>query len=251
MALQTREQHIRREKATSNICTAQALLAITASFYAVHHGPEGLRAIARRVNGLARTLQRGLSELGCAFQREPFFDTFLVGLPAARAESVLSGARARGYDLRPVDARTLGIALDETAAPEDVEALLTAFAEVLGKRAPAFAGLAQGVTPGFAAPHARTSAYLTHPVFHEHRVEHELLRYIKRLEARDLSLTTSMIPLGSCTMKLNAAAEMLPITWPELSALHPFAPSEDTAGYREIFQRLEKALAEITGFAAG
>ena len=250
MALQTREQHIRREKATSNICTAQALLAITASFYAIHHGPAGLRAIARRVNGLARTLQHGLSELGCAFQREPFFDTFLVGLPAARAESVHAGARARGFNLRPVDARTLGIALDETASPEDVEALLAAFAEVLGKRAPAFASLAQGVAPGFAAPHARTSAYLTHEVFHAHRVEHELLRYIKRLEARDLSLTTSMIPLGSCTMKLNAAAEMLPITWPEFAALHPFAPSEDTAGYRELFQRLERALAEITGFAA-
>ncbi len=250
MALQTREQHIRREKATSNICTAQALLAITASFYAVHHGPEGLRAIAARVHGLACVLQRGLLELGCAFAREPFFDTFFVGLPAARAESVLAAARARGMNLRAVDARTLGIALDETATPADVQGLLAAFAEVLGKKPASFEALVQGLSSGFAAPHARTSPYLAHPVFHRHRVEHELLRYIKRLEARDLSLTTSMIPLGSCTMKLNAAVEMRPITWPEFADVHPFAPPEQWAGYRELFTRLERSLAEITGFAA-
>jgi len=250
MALQTREQHIRREKATSNICTAQALLAITASFYAVHHGPEGLRAIAERVHAFTALLHKGLGQLGFTVPREPVFDTFFVGLGKVAAEDVLAAARAERMNLRAVDAHTVGIALDETTNRGHVDRLLGAFARVAKKPAPSLDSLARGLAPAIPAPHARTSAYLTHPVFHRYRAEHELLRYIKRLEARDLSLTTSMIPLGSCTMKLNAAAEMLPITWPAFAALHPFAPDEQTAGYREIFERLENALSEITGFAA-
>jgi glycine dehydrogenase len=249
MALQTREQHIRREKATSNICTAQALLAITASFYAVHHGPAGLRAIAERVHGLACVLARGLAGLGATLPREPFFDTVLARFAKPCARAVVAAAHARKLLVRAKDERTLVIALDETATRADVEALLAAAAEALDARAPAFDALLAGLTTAFAAPHARTSAYLGHPVFHRYRVEHELLRYIKRLEARDLSLTTSMIPLGSCTMKLNAAVEMRPITWPEFADVHPFAPAEDAAGYRELFLRLERQLAEITGLS--
>ncbi len=250
MALQTREQHIRREKATSNICTSQALLAITASFYAVHHGPEGLRAIAARAHGLAAVLQRGLAALGCDQPREPFFDTLRVSLPAAQAAAFVRSAHERGILVRGVDDRTLVIALDETATRTDVETLLAVAGACLGQDAPAFEALLRGLSTTVPAPHARTSTYLAHPVFHRHRPEHELLRYIKRLEARDLSLTTSMIPLGSCTMKLNAAAEMRAVTWPEFADLHPFAPAEDSAGYRELFRRLEAALCEITGFAA-
>jgi len=250
MALATREQHIRREKATSNICTAQALLAITASFYAIHHGPEGLKAIAERVHGLAMVLGRGLTTLGATLPKEPCFDTVRATLPQARAKEAVQKAHQRGLLIRTLDERTLCFALDETATRGDVETLLAVVAEVLGAKAPAFDALLAGLTTSFAKPHARASAYLTHPVFHRYRVEHELLRYIKRLEARDLSLTTSMIPLGSCTMKLNAAAEMRPITWPEFSALHPFAPFEDARGYLELFRRLESALCEITGFAA-
>ncbi|MSR62390.1 MAG: glycine dehydrogenase (aminomethyl-transferring) [Planctomycetes bacterium] len=250
MALGTREQHIRREKATSNICTAQALLAITASFYALHHGPTGLRAIAERVHGLTCTLQRGLAQLGCAFGREPFFDTLTATLPRPAARAFAGLARDRGLLVRASDERTLHVALDETATRADVETLLAVAGELLAKAPAAFDALVQGLTTVLPAPHARTSAYLTHPVFSRHKVEHELLRYIKRLEARDLSLTTSMIPLGSCTMKLNAAAEMRPITWPEFANIHPFAPLEDAAGYHELFRRLEASLAEITGFAA-
>ncbi|NOT30487.1 MAG: aminomethyl-transferring glycine dehydrogenase, partial [Planctomycetes bacterium] len=255
MALQTREQHIRREKATSNICTAQALLAITASFYAVHHGPDGLSAIAARVHGLATVLQRGLAGLGCTFPREAFFDTLAPALPQPRglpqplSKEIVAKAHARGLLIRATGERSLCIALDETATRADVETLLVVFAEVLGQEAPGFESLLAGLVTSLPAPHARQSTFLTHPVFHRYKPEHELLRYIKRLEARDLSLTTSMIPLGSCTMKLNAAVEMRPITWPEFADLHPFAPAEDTRGYRELFARLERALAEITGFA--
>ena len=250
MALQTREQHIRREKATSNICTSQALLAITASFYAVHHGPAGLRAIAARAHGLACVLQRGLAALGCTFPREPFFDTLRVTLPAAESAAFVRLARERDILVRALDPHALVIALDETATRAEVEALLAVGAECLAKKAPVLDTLVRGLTAAVPAPHARTSPFLAHPVFQRYRAEHELLRYIKRLEARDLSLTTSMIPLGSCTMKLNAAAEMRPISWPEFADLHPFVPAEDAAGYRELFARLEAALCEITGFAA-
>jgi glycine dehydrogenase len=250
MALGTREQHIRREKATSNICTAQALLAITASFYAVHHGPEGLRAIAERCHGLAATLARGLAQLGAKLAAEPFFDTVRATLAKPAAQALVTAAGERGLLVRALDESTLVVALDETATRADVETLLAVAAQVLGGKGPAFDALVAGLATALPRPHARTSPYLTHAVFHRYRVEHELLRYIKRLEARDLSLTTSMIPLGSCTMKLNAAAEMRPITWPEFANLHPFAPLEDAQGYLELFRRLEAALCEITGFAA-
>jgi glycine dehydrogenase len=243
MALQTREQHIRREKATSNICTAQVLLAIMAGMYAVWHGPNGLRAIAERVHGLTALLDAGLRRLGLETGDRPFFDTLTVrGVDAAK---VHAAAEARRMNLRRVDARTVGVTLDETTTLRDVEALLEVFG---GEGAPALE------TVDFDADYpedlARTSAYLTHPVFNAHHAEHEMLRYIRRLEARDLSLTTSMIPLGSCTMKLNATSEMLPVTWPEFARIHPFAPEAQTRGYRTLIAELERWLAEITGFAA-
>jgi glycine dehydrogenase len=252
MAMQTREQHIRREKATSNICTAQVLLAIMAGMYAVYHGPEGLKAIARRVHALAAALAGGLRHLGYAAGREPFFDTLRVGTGDTgqrSADELLAAAEARGINLRKLGERAVGVSLDETATAADVEELLAVFG---GDRA---AGLSAGrlvedADLGFPAPHARRSEILTHPVFNGFHTEHEMLRYIKRLEARDLSLATSMIPLGSCTMKLNATAEMVPVTWPEIGALHPFAPASQTAGYRELFASLESWLCEITGFAA-
>jgi len=248
LALQTREQHIRRDKATSNICTAQVLLAVMASFYAVYHGPEGLRAIARRVHRLTATLAAGLGRLGRRLAPGPFFDTLRVELDdRAERDALAAAARERGVNLRVYDDAALGVALDETASLDDVDTLLAVF----GGGAPGFAAAdvaeAEASLP---APFARTSEILTHPVFHQHRSEHEMLRYIRHLESRDLSLTHSMIPLGSCTMKLNATVEMLPITWPELARLHPFAPAEQAQGYRELFRQLEAWLAELTGFAA-
>jgi glycine dehydrogenase len=249
MALQTREQHIRRDKATSNICTAQVLLAIMAGMYAVYHGPEGLRAIARRVHGLAETLAAGLSALGWTMGPGPIFDTVLVESGPRTADELVSGALERGINIRRVGTRSVAIALDETVNTRDIEALLAVFASK-GARIPAVAALASGAKLAYAAPHARTGEILEHPVFHRYHSEHELLRYIHRLQGRDLSLTTSMIPLGSCTMKLNGTSEMLPVTWPEFAELHPFAPSEQTAGYSGLFADLERSLAEITGFAA-
>ncbi len=252
MAMQTREQHIRREKATSNICTAQVLLAIMASMYAVYHGPEGLKAIARRVHALAAALAGGLRHLGYAVGREPFFDTLRVGTGDAgqrSADELLAAAEARGINLRRLGERAVGVSLDETATAADVEELLAIFG---GDRAAGLSAerLAEDADLGFPAPHARRSEILTHPVFNGFHTEHEMLRYIKRLEARDLSLATSMIPLGSCTMKLNATSEMVPVTWPEIGALHPFTPASQTEGYRELFRSLESWLCEITGFAA-
>ena len=263
MAMQTREQHIRREKATSNICTAQALLAVMAAMYAVYHGPAGLAAIARRVHALAAALAAGLRRLGYATPAEPFFDTVrveLAGGPAGRADAVVAAAAARRINLRWLGDTAVGVALDETATAADVAELLAVF----GNLAPGAGGGAHAADlpdlpelpemlagdPGFPAPHARTSAYLTHPVFHRYHTEHEMLRFLKRLESRDLSLTTSMIPLGSCTMKLNASTEMAPVTWPEFADLHPFAPREQTLGYQALFSTLESWLCEITGFAA-
>jgi glycine dehydrogenase len=254
MAMQTREQHIRREKATSNICTAQVLLAIMAGMYAVYHGPEGLKAIARRVHALAATLAGGLRHLGHGIGREPFFDTLRVEIAEAAGtggrsvEAILAAAEARGINLRRLGDRTIGVALDETATAADVQELLEIFGG--GSRGTGVDGAGTADDLGFAAPHARRSAFLAHPVFNAFHTEHEMLRYIKRLEARDLSLATSMIPLGSCTMKLNATSEMVPITWPELGGLHPFAPAGQTEGYRELFRTLESWLCEITGFAA-
>jgi glycine dehydrogenase len=249
MALQTREQHIRREKATSNICTAQALLAVMAGFYAVWHGPEGLKAIATRVHALTVLLARGLARLGVRPKHASFFDTLRLELDPAQVERVLTRARERKMNLRRIDARSIGISLDETTRVEAVQALWAVFA---GERAVDFTPetLGSEVAPAWPATLERKSAYLTHPVFHSHRSETEMLRYLKRLEAKDLSLTYSMIPLGSCTMKLNATAEMIPVTFPGFSGLHPFAPGEQTEGYQQLFRELERMLAEITGFAA-
>jgi glycine dehydrogenase len=247
MALQTREQHIRREKATSNICTAQVLLAVMASMYAVYHGPEGLKRIARRVHALASALAEGLRRLGLDVGGEPLFDTLRVRLDRAAGEKVIAAARQRRMNLRPYDDGSVGVALDEATSAEDVGALLAAFAG--GRRVPALEELA-GSSAELPAPVARTSGFLTHDVFNRHHSEHEMLRYMRTLESRDLSLTTSMIPLGSCTMKLNGTTEMLPVTWPEFASLHPFAPADQARGYQELFAQLEAWLAEITGFAA-
>jgi glycine dehydrogenase len=248
LALQTREQHIRRDKATSNICTAQVLLAIMAGAYAVYHGPEGLRAIARRVHGLTRALQLGLRRLGLDAGSGPFFDTLRVRLEPEAGRAVLERARAAGFNLRPWEDGSVGVSLDETTAPEDVDAVLAAFSG--GTPSFSCADLEPEVGGAVPETHARTSPFLTHPVFHEHRSEHEMLRYLHRLQARDLSLAHSMIPLGSCTMKLNGTTEMVPVTWPEVGALHPFAPADQAEGYREMFAELERWLAEITGLAA-
>ncbi len=242
MALQTREQHIRREKATSNICTAQALLAIIAGMYAVYHGPNGLKAIAQYVHGLTALLARGLEKLGYKLRHAEFFDTVAVEVERAQFGQILSAAEARKMNFRRIDGQTIGVSLDETVTPEDVRDILGAFAGT--RPVPA----AEGDSSRLPKALQRTSAHLAHPVFNTHHSETEMLRYLKLLESRDLSLTRSMIPLGSCTMKLNATAEMLPITWPQFSRLHPFAPRSQAAGYTQIFQELEAMLAEITGF---
>jgi glycine dehydrogenase len=243
MALQTREQHIRREKATSNICTAQVLLAVMAAMYAVYHGPEGLKRIARRVHALTAALAEALRALGLDPGREPFFDTLRVPLPGGRASAVLEAARQRHINLRDFGDGSLGVALDETTTEKEVAAIAAAFGAKGGASRDA-AGA------GIPAPFARASAFLAHEVFNTHLSEHEMLRYMRMLESRDLSLTTSMIPLGSCTMKLNATSEMAPLSWPEFGELHPFAPADQTKGYAELFAQLEAWLAEITGFAA-
>ncbi|MFL5580627.1 MAG: aminomethyl-transferring glycine dehydrogenase [Gemmatimonadaceae bacterium] len=246
MALQTREQHIRREKATSNICTAQVLLAVMAGMYAVWHGPEGLTRIATNVHRLAATLAEGLRALKLTVAEADFFDTVCVDLGSeAAADAVIARAQRDRMNLRRLSAERVTIALDETTTEADVARLLAAFG---GERVDV-GEIAQAADPRYDERFKRTSAFLTHPVFNAHRSETEMLRYLRSLEAKDLSLVHSMIPLGSCTMKLNATAEMFPVTWPELGALHPFAPTSQTAGYRELFDRLESALAEITGFA--
>ncbi|CAN5895662.1 aminomethyl-transferring glycine dehydrogenase [soil metagenome] len=246
MALQTREQHIRREKATSNICTAQVLLAVIASFYAVYHGPEGLRHIARRIHRHARSLADGLRQMGYQAGDAPFFDTVRVET-GPRRDAVMAAALERGINLRPLDDGAVCIAFDETVGASDVDDVLAAFAEH-GRSAPRAADLAASADVDYDAGLARSSGYMTHPVFHRFRSETEMMRYIHRLESRDLSLVHSMIPLGSCTMKLNAAAEMLPISWPEFARMHPFAPTDQTEGYRRMFGQLEDWLSEITGF---
>jgi glycine dehydrogenase len=249
MALQTREQHIRREKATSNICTAQVLLAVMAGAYAVYHGPAGLRGIAERVRELTGTLAAGLGLLGHELLTDLFFDTVRVR-PDDDAGAVLARALSRGINLRDFGDGTLGIALDEVTRPEDVDDLFVVFN---GGAAPDFSARSlaeRGAAPPVPDWARRTSPYLTHPVFNRHHSETEMLRYLHRLETKDLSLTTSMIALGSCTMKLNATSEMAAVTWPELGKLHPFAPRDQARGYATIFEDLEQWLAEITGFAA-
>src|SRR5690348_3100769 len=249
LALQTREQHIRREKATSNICTAQVLLAIMAGMYAVYHGPEGLRRIAERIHGFAVVLAVGLRQLGFEVGSEEFFDTIRVRVTKTRSEQILVRADEEGLNLRRHEDDSLGISLDETTGEDDVRRLMEVF--VGHERLPfTVRELSQTVATSFPANLARTSPYLTHEVFNRYHAEHEMLRYLHRLQARDLSLTHSMIPLGSCTMKLNATSEMLPVTWPEFARLHPFAPLEQSKGYQELFRQLEARLAEITGFSA-
>ena len=247
LALGTREQHIRRDKATSNICTAQVLLAVMASMYAVYHGPAGLRGIARRVRALTGALARGLGAAGYRLNAAPVFDTLRIELPAgATADAVHAAARAHRINLRAIDARTVGVSLDETTTAQDLRALLAVF----GAAGDLELDTWNLELADLSAPHQRTSPFLTHPVFNSYHTEHEMLRYIKRLEARDLSLCHSMISLGSCTMKLNAASEMLPVTWAQFGRMHPFAPADQTRGYQRLLTDLEAWLAEITGFAA-
>jgi glycine dehydrogenase len=243
LALQTREQHIRREKATSNICTAQVLLAVIAAMYAVYHGPEGLTHIARTVHRRASVLAAGLRKLGFAPQSEVFFDTVTVEAGEKQSE-IIARAGAEKINLS-VGERTLGIALDETTTSAVVEAVWRAFGGKLG-----YAEVEADTRDTLPAELKRSSAFLTHPVFHAHRSETELLRYMRKLSDRDLALDRAMIPLGSCTMKLNAASEMIPLTWPEFGALHPFAPPEQAKGYHALFARLEQWLCDITGYDA-
>jgi glycine dehydrogenase len=247
MALQTREQHIRRERATSNICTAQALLANIAAMYAVYHGPEGLTAIARRVHGLTRSLERALVGLGLRQTNEAYFDTLRI--EGADPESVRRVAQDRGLNFRYTQ-DAIGISLDETVLPADVEEIIAVVAAAAGVPAPRLEPLASD--PAGALPRAlrRTSPFLTHPVFNSHHSETKMMRYIKSLERKDVGLDTSMIPLGSCTMKLNAASEMIPVTWPEFSRMHPFAPRSQAEGYTQVFRELEEAVCRLTGFAA-
>ena len=247
LAIQTREQHIKREKATSNICTAQVLLAIMASMYAVYHGPEGLRRIARRTHALTRALAAGLRHLNHETGSDPFFDTVRVRPNGLSTEAVIGAARARGYNLRDFGDGSVGISLDEAAARQDVQGLIESFAG--GSTFRLNVDELARADLGFEISN-RKSDFLTHPVFNTHHSETELLRYIHKLQSRDLSLTHSMIALGSCTMKLNATSEMLPVTWPQFSRIHPFAPPDQTEGYHRLFKDLETWLAEITGFAA-
>jgi len=250
MALQTREQHIRREKATSNICTAQVLPAILASMYAIYHGPDGLRAIAMRIHQMAVALAEGLRRAGHRLADEPFFDTLAVELATETggdADGLLADAARRGINLRKLGDRRVGIALDETVGADDIADLLDLF----GTDPQALEALAAvAARSAIPAPHARNSEILAHPVFHRYHTEHEMLRYLRRLESRDLSLAHSMIALGSCTMKLNATSEMVPLSWPDLADLHPFVPVEQAEGYAQILSDLERWLCEVTGFVA-
>ncbi|MBP8002361.1 MAG: aminomethyl-transferring glycine dehydrogenase [Chloroflexi bacterium] len=245
MALQTREQHIRREKATSNICTAQVLLSVMASMYAVYHGPYGLERIARRVQLLTATLAEGLKQAGYTVNSAPVFDTIRVSGGKMGQDEVVAAAAAHQINLRPYADGSLGIALDETSSVPDVADLFAIF----GVEADVTT-LAGQIDLAYPELHGRTSDYLTHPVFNSHHSETKMLRYITQLQSKDLSLAHSMISLGSCTMKLNATSEMMPVTWPEFGALHPFAPKAQAQGYQQMFHNLETWLAEITGFHA-
>ncbi len=250
MALQTREQHIRRERATSNICTAQVLLAVMAGMYAVYHGPQGIRRIAERVRKQTATLARGLESAGNQIIHERFFDTLRVR-PAAGSGAVMARAAEMRINLREFDDGTLGVALDETVVPADLDDIATAFGPHEGAGGRRSTEIAAAFDPDpYPDALGRTGSYLTHPVFNSYRSETEMVRYLHRLEARDLSLNTSMIPLGSCTMKLNATTQMTPVTWPEFGGLHPFAPTAQAAGYARIIEELSNWLAEISGLPA-
>ena len=248
MALQTREQHIRREKATSNICTAQVLLAVMASMYAVYHGPEGILAIARRTHHRTKLLARALEHLKHSVVHGAYFDTLAVDTDPATASAIHAAANQRGMNLRAVSATRIGIALDETTRLEDVADLVACF-DRTGTYVFDAAALEKSLGDAIPSSLARRSSYLTHPVFKRYRSETEMLRYIRRLEAKDLSLTSAMIPLGSCTMKLNATAEMAGVSWKGFGGIHPFAPINQTPGYQQLFAELERWLSDITGFA--
>ncbi len=245
MALQTREQHIRREKATSNVCTAQVLLAVVAAMYAVYHGPEGLRRIARRVHAHTASLGAALEKLGYSLAYRHFFDTLAVDVPQDVLPRIIDAARAKLINLRTLSQTRIGVALDETVTADDVADVIAAFAVGTDKSA----GPVRAAPSAIPESLARTTPFCTHPVFNTHHSETEMLRYLKRLEDRDLSLTAAMIPLGSCTMKLNATTEMIPITWRGFNGLHPFAPRSQAQGYATLFRQLEAWLAEITGLA--
>ncbi|WP_313035417.1 aminomethyl-transferring glycine dehydrogenase, partial [Massilia alkalitolerans] len=244
LALQTREQHIRREKATSNICTAQVLLAVMAGMYAVYHGPQGLKQIATRVHRQTAILAAGLKQVGAEVLNTTWFDTLTV---KGDAQALHAAAEAAGINLRRIDDGHVGISLDETTTREDLAALFSVFGN--GKSVDIDA-LDADVQDAYPAELARTTAYLTHPTFNRYHAEHEMLRYLRSLADKDLALDRTMIPLGSCTMKLNATSEMIPVTWPEFSNIHPFAPSDQTVGYREMIAQLEDMLCAATGYAA-
>ncbi|MBA6418360.1 aminomethyl-transferring glycine dehydrogenase [Pseudomonas sp. 5Ae-yellow] len=250
MALQTREQHIRREKANSNICTAQVLLANIASFYAVYHGPQGLKVIADRVHRLTAILAAGLQAAGVTLRNQSFFDTLTLNVPG-KAGEIVGRARAARVNLRMIDGDAVGVSLDETTTRATVETLLAVIVgEAHGQNLSALDAQIIGTEPGIPAGLRRTSDFLTHPVFNSYHSETEMLRYIKSLENKDLALNHSMIPLGSCTMKLNATTEMIPITWPEFGQLHPFVPLAQAEGYKQMIDELEAMLRGITGFDA-
>jgi glycine dehydrogenase len=246
MALQTREQHIRREKATSNICTAQALLANIAAMYAVFHGPKGLKAIATRIHSTARLIDQALTSLGLRQTNRAYFDTLRI--EGADAAGVRSAAEGAGINFRYMPDGAIGISVDETTTGEDAGDIVAVFT----RAALAGSGRVAGAVQSTPLPNAlvRSTPFLTHPVFNSHHSETKMMRYIRTLERKDIGLDTSMIPLGSCTMKLNAASEMIPVTWPAFSRMHPFAPVEQAEGYRQVFTELEQALCHITGFAA-
>ncbi|NQW82727.1 MAG: aminomethyl-transferring glycine dehydrogenase [Alcaligenaceae bacterium] len=248
LALQTREQHIRREKATSNICTAQVLLAVMSSMYALWHGPKGLVAMATRVHQASALLRHALSTLGIEVANQTYFDTLLLNT-GAHTESVLQAARAARINLRCVNANQLSVSLDETVMAADLEQLVALFAKALGKAAPAVS-LAIAGLPGIPGVVQRKRAILSHPIFSSIQSETDMLRYLRKLSDKDLALDRTMIPLGSCTMKLNATVEMIPVTWPEFASIHPFAPSAQTLGYQTMIERLSKDLCEITGYDA-
>ncbi|MDO8122196.1 aminomethyl-transferring glycine dehydrogenase [Isoptericola sp. b490] len=249
LSLQTREQHIRREKATSNICTAQALLAVVAAMYAVHHGPEGLRRIAEQVHASAVRLRDGLAQLGVEVLHDTFFDTVVAHVPGA-ADAVLAAAVERGINLRGIDADHVGLTTDETTTVDDVARALAAVSVGTGKASAAPSPGAEATRTAIPPERLRTSLYLTHPTFHRYRSETALMRYLRTLADKDLALDRTMIPLGSCTMKLNAAVELETISWPEFANLHPYAPADQAEGYRELVGGLEAHLADLTGYAA-
>lgn len=249
MALQTREQHIKREKATSNICTAQALLATMAGFYASYHGPEGLKNIAEDIHALTKTLEKGIDNLGLKQNNQNYFDTLVISLDSNNADKVMECALKHKMNFRKIDDSKIGISLDETTTLDDVNTILSVFAEALGKDSKPV----EEEVPGdyaFDTKYVRESDYLTHPVFNTYHSETDMMRYMTSLENKDLALNRTMIPLGSCTMKLNAAAELFSMSWPEFGEIHPYVPNDQAEGYHEVINNLETWLKEITGYEA-